>query len=382
MNIKSLKSRIARKMLSYSMEYLNREEARSYEEEIAMKLSKLPCRKELTKEQEQEIQDFYKPLLGHKVSLDWHRYFLSRKGEYSKLYLPNVEWKTNIVGRLNVYPLKRAYADKNIIDLILPETRQPKIIMKNMNGYYYFDRKAVTKEEACELCKDIGDVIIKPSLRSRGFGVLKMCVKDGFVDGEMPLSKLFDEYKRDFLIEELVNQHPKMAALNPTSVNTIRLVTYRSDMNVNLVYSVIRIGRSGQAIDNESAGGISTVINLDGTLGKYAFGAPGQDRIENTDNGIRLEGYCIPSYQKAVEMVKEAHLQLPFFDFIGWDIAIEEDGNPTMIEFNMTPDLSQSANGPALGEYTTMILKDAMSRKNTYSKTVDDCMWMRNKLFN
>ena len=79
-------------------------------------------------------------------------------------------------------------------------------------------------------------------------------------------------------------------------------------------------------------------------------------------------------------MVKKAHYQLPYFKLMGWDIAIEEDGTPTMIEFNTTPDLSQSANGPAFGEYTEMILKEAKSRNNTWSRIALECMWKKNNL--
>ena len=76
--------------------------------------------------------------------------------------------------------------------------------------------------------------------------------------------------------------------------------------------------------------------------------------------------------------VKEYHLQLPFFKLMAWDIAIDEDGEPTLIEFNMTPDLSQSAYGPAFGDYTDIILKEAMSRNNTWSRVFESRMWKHN----
>ena len=142
-------------------------------------------------------------------------------------------------------------------------------------------------------------------------------------------------------------------------------MTYRKGMEVLILYAAIRIGRKGQAIDNESAGGISTKINMDGTLCRFAYGAPGQDRIELTDTGVKLEGYRVPSFEKALEMVKEQHLNLPFQDLVGWDISIDEAGDPVMLEWNTTPELSQSAVGPAFGDYTEMVVKDAMSRPNS-----------------
>ena len=364
------------KVLSH---YKDKRDRDSYIKGIRMSYLKLSDKKKLSKEQEEEIQMYYTNLLGHKIPLDWHQYFFARTGYYSKYYIPTSEYKTDIVGRLNVYPLKRAYTDKNVTDLILPMAHQPRIILKNMNGYFYIDGKAVTRQEAFEACRDLGDVILKPSLSSRGNGVRILHIENGMTNvNNKSLDDVFDEYISDYQIQELVRQHKDMSKLNPSSINTIRVLTYRMEMDIVILYSVIRIGRKGKDIDNESAGGISTIINKDGTLGRYAYGSPGFDKIEYTDVGVKLDGYKVPSYEKTLEKVKEYHLQLPFFKLMAWDIAIDEDGEPTLIEFNMTPDLSQSAYGPAFGDYTDIILKEAMSRNNTWSRVFESRMWKHN----
>lgn len=46
--------------------------------------------------------------------------------------------------------------------------------------------------------------------------------------------------------------------------NTIRLLTYRRGNDIELMYSVIRIGRKDKIIDNESSGGVTTKINKNG----------------------------------------------------------------------------------------------------------------------
>ena len=374
-------NKLVKRILIKLSNYKDKQEMNSYLEGIRLSFNKLVNKKELTKEQKKEIQDFYSNLLGYHIPLDYHKYFTSRTGIYSKLYFPTSIYKTDIVGRLNVYPLKRAYTDKNISDIILPNIHQPKVFLKNMNGYFYFEGKPVDRNDAIQLCSNLGEVIIKPSLTGRGIGVSKITIQNGLTNlDEKSIQEVFDVYKEDFLIEELVHQHPLMTALNPSSINTIRIVTYRNDMEIVVVYTVIRIGRKDKPIDNESAGGISTIIYQDGTLGKYAYGSPGNDNIEFTDSGVRLEGYMIPSFSNAIDMVKKAHYQLPYFKLMGWDIAIEEDGTPTMREFNTTPDLSQSANGPAFGEYTEMILKEAKSRNNTWSRIALECMWKKNNL--
>ena len=350
------------------MRYQEKEADKKYQKKIKASYSKLKVKNSLTTSQIKEIQDFYCDMLGHTVPIDWHQYFYSRTGIYSKLYIPTSEYKNHLIGRLNIYPFHLAYNDKNMTDVTLPHTHQPKIYLKNMGGYYYAEGKAITRDEAVYVCKDLGDVIIKPSLTGRGVGVRKVHLENGMVNGEkQSVDDLFNEYQADFLVQKVIEQHSHMSALNPSSINTIRVVSYRSGMEIKVVYTVIRIGRQGMNIDNESAGGISAIIKSDGTIGKYAYGAPGVDKVEYTDSGIHIDGYKVPSFDKAIELVKSSHLQLPYFNLIGWDIAIEADGSPIMIELNLNPDLSQSANGPAFGDYTEEILKDAMSRNNTWT---------------
>ncbi len=374
-------NKIVNKLIVLLSRYKDRQERKSYIKGIRASYRKLAHKTKLTKNQEQEIQDFYTKLLGHHIPLDWHKYFHSRTGVYSKLYFPTSEYKTDIVGRLNIYPLKRAYTDKNITDIIIPNVKQPHIYLKNMNGYFYYEGRPVDRGEALSCCSNLGTVIIKPSLTGRGMGVRKITITDAATDLEgKSLEEVFNLYQEDFLIEELVRQHPDMSMLNPSSINTIRIVTYRSGMEVKIVYTVIRIGRKGENIDNESAGGISTIIHADGTLGKYAYGSAGNDMLEFTDSGVRLEGYKVPSFSNAVEMAKKCHFSLPYFKLVGWDIAIDEDGAPVLIEFNMTPDLSQSANGPAFGELTEEIIKDALAHNNTWSRIALESMWKKTKL--
>ena len=372
-------NRLTNLMMKYLLGFQAKQADKKAINKIKNSYKKLQNRDNLSPGQIDEIQGFYKGIVGHRVPIEWHRYFFSRTGIYSKEYVPTSEYKNHIIGRLNIYPLHLAYNDKNMTDVTLPGTHQPHIYLKNMAGYFYSNGRAITRDEAISICWDLGDVVIKPSLTGRGVGVRKIHIENGMTDyNGKDLNEVFNEYKADFLVQKVISQHKGMSSLNPDSINTIRVVSYRSGMDIKIVYTVIRIGRKGMNVDNESAGGMSARINPDGTIGKYAYGAPGVDKVEYTDSGIRLEGYRVPSYERALDLVRSSHIHLPYFNLIGWDIAIEEDGSPIMIELNLNPDLSQSANGPAFGEYTETILKDAMRRNNTWTPMTMRCMNMRN----
>ena len=329
-------------------------------------IKKINTSRDLTSAQEKEIKQYWHDLLGIDIPLDWHRYFYKRTGVYSVKYIPSSLYYVELIGRFNRFPMNTAYTDKNIATLLLPAEHQPEFVIKNMNGYYYAGNNPISKQEAIQICSNIEDVLIKPTLGCHGNGVKRFSVRDGITSIEgKKTEQLFAAYKKDFVVQRIIHQHEKMNALNNTSVNTIRILTYHSADEVLVLYSVIRIGKQGAEIDNETVGGISTRINIDGTLCKYAFGAPGNDNVEKTDTGVVLDGYKIPSYDKAIDLVKTMHLFLPHFDLVGWDIAIDTEGIPVIIEFNTWPELSQSANGPAFGDYTERVLKEIWNRPNT-----------------
>lgn len=349
-----LKSYIQKRLLEYLLVH-----------RINLKYQSLKTKRHLNGNQKKSVQTYFKKYCGHRVSLAWHRYMYSRTGVFSIKYIPTSLYRTELIGRMNRWD-RGVFSDKNLTCLFFPEVNQPHTILSNMNGYYYIDGLAVSKEEASIKCKNLTNVVIKPSLLDGGKGVQMMNVVDGItsIDG-MSIDKLFECYEKDFIIQERVMQHMDMDKLNPTSVNTIRLLTYRTDMEVLLLYAVIRIGKSGMVVDNESQGGISVKICQDGTLSKYAYGAPGEEMIEKTDSGVIIDGYKIPSYDKVVSMAKKCHYRLPFFNIVGWDFCVDVNGDPLLIEWNANPDLSQTANGPAFGKYTDEILSDVYKRCNT-----------------
>ena len=47
---------------------------------------------------------------------------------------------------------------------------------------------------------------------------------------------------------------------------------------------------------------------------------------------------------------------LPYFDLIGWDFAVDEDGEPVFIEFNVMPEQNQISCGPSFGKLTDEVL--------------------------
>lgn len=335
---------------------------------IKVLYKELPEKKVLTKEQKKEVIDFYKRLTGIKVPLIWHQYYYTKTGKFAKELLPDSLYRHDLIGRANRYDYRSAYADKNMLDVYFPGVRIPKPILKSMNGYFYMDGEPVSCEEAYKRLYNLDSAIIKPTLASHGAGVHKLMIKDGItnIDGKTLRQLIEEEYTTgDFVIQECIEQHERLSALNPSSLNTIRIVTFRMEMEILMLFASIRIGRAGSEIDNLGAGGLSVDVSKDGLLGKYGYALGKENRREKTDSGVVLDGYQLPSFGKAVALVNKLHYRLPFFDMVGWDVSIDKEGEPVIIEWNARTELSQLSYGPAFGENTERIIKILWPRENT-----------------
>lgn len=343
-----------------------RKELNFYKKKITKNFKDLEVHRKLSDKQKKEVQEFYKSMIGREIDLYSHEYFYSRTGVFTKEYVPTNLYHSEILPRANMHPFNDAYGDKNLCDILFPKEKVAHTVLKNMNGYFYLEGKPISEVEALAFCQNIDDVVIKPSMSYSGQGVQSLEVKDGKtnIDG-LTIDQLFKKYDKNWLIQKKVKQHAGMSALNPTSVNTLRILSYHSGMEVLIVYTVVRIGRMGQVIDNQCAGGISTTVTKDGKLGKYAFGGYSTDNVKKTDTGIILDGYQLPFYDKAIAFVKELHLYIPFFNLVGWDIAIQENGDPILIEWNTRPGLSQSAFCSGMGENTERIIRELWPKENT-----------------
>lgn len=346
---------------------------KAYERGIKKSMKLCPM-KPLSRGQEADIKAYFKKHLGRDIPTYWHQYLYSRNGLYSEKYIPASVYVSSIIYRLNDLQYSAAYVDKGFYDTLFPDVNRPKTYVKNVNGFYYDDRNPITKEEAIDRCSNLKDAIIKPSVYGTwGEGVKLIHIDNGFIpEMNITVPDLFKQYKKCFIVQSKLEQHPDLARLNPTSVNTIRVMSYRKENEVVILYAVIRIGRMGKVVDNETAGGIKADIDLEtGRIKGPAFGSPTEPNMPQTDSGVVLDNYLIPSFPQVLDFVKDLHLRLPYFKMIGWDISVDTNGKPVMIEWNKSAELSQVAHGPAFGDYTEEILATALKERNTLVESIN-----------
>lgn len=167
------------------------------------------------------------------------------------------------------------------------------------------------------------------------------------------IENLFKQYGKNFTIQKIVEQHPVLAAFNPTSVNTIRITTYQDfDGNVKILYAAQRFGGKGKIYDNaddpKGSGGFCA-IGMDGTIDRHIhhYRNSKTDVLDNADIPNQ-----IPHFEKIKEAVIYLHRFFPHYGIIGWDASLTPDERPIIIEYNFNPGLGtgQLANHPLFSQ--------------------------------
>ena len=156
---------------------------------------------------------------------------------------------------------------------------------------------------------------------------------------EDKLNKLYNylvENKLE-LLEEPINQHYKMNELNSSSINTVRMVTIMNKKGeATILTAFSRIG-NGKCVDNFNSGGMTAKVDVDtGKIIEEAVNKKGEIFENHPITNTKIKNFQIPNWEEAKEMVKDAAKLSPNVRYIGWDVAITDNG-VTLVEGNQFP---------------------------------------------
>lgn len=317
--------------------------------------------KELTKSQKQNIQTFYKKYGVDRVDTSWHRFYSSSNGNFSVEYIPETIFYQDIENKLNEGEFVLALSDKNLSDKLFPIVKQPETVVKNINGFYYVKDKIIDINQAAEICNCNYPMFIKPTIDTGGGkNVKSFTCNYGVIDKKgLTVKELLKSYNKNFIIQKKVQQHELLAVLNPTSLNTFRVMSYLRENEVVILSVIVRIGRKGSVVDNSSAGGISCGVKDDGRLNETGYQASGETLTE-TDTGIQFKEVTLPFMEEIYSTVQRLHRSSPYFRLISWDLAIDSTGEIVFIEYNISSqevNFHQLNNGPVLSKLFSEISK-------------------------
>ena len=320
----------------------------------------------LTREEKEEAILFYRNAAGRTINTVYHNYLKDKSGAFYKEYIPEDLYYSDIDPYFNNTKEARFLDNKCYYDFLFAGLAMPKTYLKRMNGIWFdAEGRPAGPEETEALLRGGAPMFIKAATNSYGGKGVYYIPGDDDAERSRLFREAVDKIKVDIVVQEALRQHPALARVNESSVNTIRALSLlRPDGSVKIYSIILRMGIAGAKVDNASSGGITCGAGFDGRCteaGYYSYVNSGKRLTEHPTSGLPFKDIVIPEMDKIIAFVSKAALKIPHFRLVSWDIALREDGEPVLIEANFFDgeiDFHQLNNGPLFGEDTEAILRE------------------------
>jgi hypothetical protein len=303
-----------------------------------------------------------------RINRDWLDVYTAVSGKPDHRYVPEDIYYTEIEPRLNNKLFSKAWTDKNSYDLFLGGVvKMPGVVLRCINGVLY-TADFINAGRPEDYTSFDGDhkgrrLVIKPTMDSGGGKAVRVITFSGAnlevnpsVEGVKTLPQLFGLYGGNFIVQEYIEQHPWFARLNESSLNTVRILTFRSinDEKTVILHRLLRAGRPGSVVDNQASGGIACAIDEEGNLMSFGVDKAGR-RHKGTENATFGDAGVVPY----LSVIDEAALQIAsayrYSRLLGLDFAVSASGEVILIEVNDSNNeinFFQMSSGPLFGSYT------------------------------
>ena len=251
-------------------------------------------------------------------------HFVNKSKQDRKTYV-NFDYSQYLFKSLN---------QKEYIDLFNDKLKFNEVF-KEFLGRDFLNIAEASFEDFERFCKGKDIFFCKPADSYSGKGIYKNIR----IDENSDLHKIYDYLKENKLfVEGSILQHPEMNKLNPTSINTVRITTLLDKNDeAHVMYALQRIGLKDMSVDNVGSGGIYTVLSEEGKIIHPCW----SDKTITTytkhpSSGMDLIGFEVPYFKQALELCKKAAKTEKHIRYVGWDIAITQEG-PCIVEGNPLP---------------------------------------------
>ena len=355
--IRDIRSRLVRKLNEARDNHLRKDRMKVAKRTLMIKLDNLSP---LSDTQKREILDFWKPYRDVSSEMQWFEFYnwCSDGKADIKRYIPDSIHYAEV--DFFFTDPRRSYEldDKNLYDMFFHDVRMPRTVMRKCKGQLLDkDYHVITIDQAVELCRQEGYVISKPARNTEGGkGIHFIDFSKENAEEELRRCLL---YPYDLIVQEVIKQHDAINKLYDQSINSLRIMSIMLDGKVHIVSAVLRMGRDGAKVDNTSHGGLAIGITPEGKLRETAFDKTGKKYLKHPQGAV-FKDYPLVGYDRCEALIRSlAGRLVSTTSLVSWDLAIAPDGEPMIVEVNLTfggVNIHQMCNGPIFGDMTEEIL--------------------------
>lgn len=224
----------------------------------------------LDEEYANEVKEYWKTHYNKNIDPILHIALYNLTGKKDVRIAPGSEMWNDFIPYFNDRNMITGYKDKNIYDKLFETKNAPRIYLKRVRGHYYnTTNEELDFKNAENVLINRGPInyIVKPSTTNNGVGIELLEFKENKLwlnDKVIGLRDLEELYGYNFMVQEVVKQHPIMKAPHPSSVNTLRMVTLRWNNKIEYLLTFARFGADNSVKDNAGAGGVVVGVKDNG----------------------------------------------------------------------------------------------------------------------
>lgn len=320
----------------------------------------------LSKEEKQQSRKYWQQF-GVTLKKQDYSYISSYKyfcGGYLPSFFPNYFLYTYIKTFLNNQNYADAIDNKALYLGLLPDLIQPPTLLFRIDGGCLLDKSydEITFDKFISTLDETKKYIFKPGKGTCGSkGIIIFLKREPGI-----IKASFSQYS-DFVVQEVIGCDKAFLPFNSKALPTIRIYSLYYGDKPQILAACLRI-ESSNAEHITLGGEVYIPINEDGTLRSRGFNnnSPNLSNFEQI-NGFHFAGLKIPAFEQACQQVLKAHLRFKSIRYIAWDYAINSEGEPVFIEFNLAqsgPGILQVSAYPnkPFGVYTEEIFRKSFKR--------------------
>jgi hypothetical protein len=220
-----------------------------------------------------EIKEYSKARFGSENYWPWLATYTEIKGEFKEGWIPYDYYRFKLIGKLNIDAFSRLSGIKTFDNRLFDKDVIKPLAICLHNRIYQADGSVITGEILIKQLKELNcELVIKPDEGSGGKNI-QFVHSENITKDQIPASG-------SSIIQKAVSQHYFLEKINPSSINTIRVLSCIDESGkVDVKFVYLRFGVAGSRLDNISRGGGWVYINPNGQADKCSYNLEGFEMV-------------------------------------------------------------------------------------------------------
>ena len=293
-----------------------------------------------------QCNDYANDVLGHHRFAAWLYVYSAIAGCFKEGWISDNYWRSVVVEKLKG-DYGRIANLRALHSTIFSHDSFPDIL-SYVNGVFFdTDYQVLHPDSITErLFADQDRVVFKLDNSLKGTGIF-------FFDRESFAPSKIDKLGNG-IFQQFIKQHEVFQEFAKESVATLRMTTVsEDDGTASLRQCHLRLG-TGADTHVQSKSQIRVPIDIkSGAFQSVGFTSDWLEIDCHPTSKVKFQGRVVPAYDDCLKLVTNLQKKVPYTRCIGWDLAVDEQENVRVMEWNATVNgitFSEATQGPCFAD--------------------------------